>query len=88
MSGISYRAWRWVAPVALVGAVGLAACGDEDATVSRPASANVGGAAVAGSDVHLENQAAEIGEKTQQASRTSDDGNDEFVPGSRRMPMR
>ena len=61
MSSFTSKSWKWLAPVALVGAVGLAACGDEDATVSAEA-ADVG--AVAGSDRHLENQAAEIAERS------------------------
>jgi hypothetical protein len=112
MSGSKFRAWRWLAPVALVGSVGLAACGDEDATVSTSA-ADVGASDVAGSDRHLENQAADIAERSitvsgsdvhlenqaaeiaeemrqdQAALTDGDDGDDdEFVPGSRRMPMR
>ena len=51
------KPWRWLAPVTLVGAVGLAACGDEDATVSTR-NADVG--AAVGSDQHLQNQAHEI----------------------------
>jgi hypothetical protein len=111
MSGSKFKAWRWLAPVALVGAVGLAACGDEDATVSTSEgdvrTADVAGSdrhlenqaadiaersiTVSGSDVHLENQAADIADKVRQertAEATSGDGEDEFVPGSRRMPMR
>ena len=135
----SNRAVRWFAPVALVGAVGLVACGDSstDADVS---ARTVAPAEVVGSDVHLANQAAEIAERTQlsgsdvhlmnQAAEiaagqsdvssgtdvylanraaeiaerdahlagnaqthatpddTSDATDDEFVPGSRRMPTR
>jgi len=55
------RAVRWVAPVALVGAVGLIACGDDSSDVTaRTASAP---AAVVGSDVHLENRAADIADQ-------------------------
>ncbi len=59
------RTWRWVAPLALVGAVGVAACGDEDATRStRTADAG----AAWGSDQHLRNQAADIAGRAEAAS--------------------
>ena len=58
MSYFSKRALRWAAPVALVGALGLAACGDNDGTeavrVAAPSAVGFG------SDQHLNNQAAEI----------------------------
>jgi hypothetical protein len=139
MLNFERRAWRWLAPVALVGgvgAVGLAACGDEDSADSTR-TADVGAVeraeAAAGSDQHLYNQAAAIAERaeaaagsdqhlynqaaeiagqsgsasgpnvweagdraaaerlTAQAERYADqqaDQQDEFVPGTRRMPMR
>jgi hypothetical protein len=64
MSSFKLRTCRWLAPVALVGALGLAACGDDDASVSTGA-ADVG--AAAGSDQHLVNQAAEIAERSDAA---------------------
>jgi hypothetical protein len=122
------RTWRWLAPVALVGVVGLAACGDDDASVSTR-TADVGAAAgsdqhlenqaaeiavrsaAAGSDRHLENLAAEIGERSSAESgvnvwtagdraaserltaeaeqyRESQASPEEYVPGTRHMPMR
>src|ERR687897_1405477 len=58
MSYFSKRALRWAAPVALVGALGLAACGNSDDTeavrVAAPSAVGVG------SDQHLNNKAAEI----------------------------
>jgi hypothetical protein len=58
MSYFSKRALRWAAPVALVGALGLAACGDNDDTeavrVAAPSDAGLG------SDQHLNNAADEI----------------------------
>ena len=51
------RKLGWLAPLALVVAGGLAACGDEDASDTRTAG-NV--EASLGSDQHLYNQAAEI----------------------------
>jgi len=58
MSYFSKRALRWAAPVALVGALGLAACGDNDDTeavrVAAPSAAGLG------SDQHLANQAEEL----------------------------
>jgi hypothetical protein len=58
MSYFSKRALRWAAPVALVGALGLAACGDNDDTEAvRVAAPSVAGL---GSDQHLNNAADEI----------------------------
>jgi hypothetical protein len=137
MTNLTHKPWRWLAPVALVGALGLAACGDDDAVSTRTAdlSATERSEAAAGSDQHLQNQAAEIAERseavagsdqhlqnqaaeiaersgtesepnvwtagdraaaarlTAQAEQYADqqsDGEDqqEFVPGTRRMPMR
>src|SRR5829696_2573545 len=62
MAKLTIKSLRWLAPVALVGTLGLAACGEEDATVSAE-SADVG--AAAGSDRHLENMAAEIAERAE-----------------------
>jgi membrane-bound lytic murein transglycosylase len=58
MSYFSKRALRWAAPVALVGALGLAACGDSDDTASVRVAAP--SAAGVGSDQHLVNQAEEL----------------------------
>ena len=58
MSYFSKRALRWAAPVALVGALGLAACGDNDDTEAvRVAAPSVAGL---GSDQHLVNRAEEL----------------------------
>jgi hypothetical protein len=61
MSYFSKRALRWAAPVALVGALGLAACGDNDDTeavkVAAPSAAGVG------SDQHLANKAEELAQQ-------------------------
>ncbi len=136
----SNRAVRWFAPVALVGAVGLVACGgdssdsDVSARTAAPAAGVVGSdvhlenqaaelasqaQSVLGSDVHLENQAAEIASQAQSASgsdihlenqaaelaeqqahtdgnadtmsgatQPDETSNDDFVPGTRRMPVR
>ena len=65
MSYFSKRALRWAAPVALVGALGLAACGNSDDTeavrVAAPSAVGVG------SDQHLNNKAEEIA--SQRANR-------------------
>ncbi|HEX6425460.1 MAG TPA: hypothetical protein VFZ79_18375 [Acidimicrobiales bacterium] len=50
---------RWVAPVALVGALGFAACGDGDGASDATARTAGVGAVAVGSDRHLENLAAE-----------------------------
>ena len=135
MASTKHRAVKWLAPVALVGVVGLAACGDDDADSARTAgvdAAAVGSdrhlenqaaeaavnarvAEAAGSDRHLENQAAEaeasVGEadvstadagpnvweagnraaaeyEASQRQTEPADTEDEFVPGSRHMPLR
>ncbi len=68
MADYRIKTLSWLAPLALVGSVGLAACGDEDASES---TRTVSPAALArGSDVHLENQAAEIA--TVMRGRTAD----------------
>jgi hypothetical protein len=58
MSYFSKRALRWAAPVALVGTLGLAACGNSDdtepVTVAAPSVAGIG------SDQHLANKAEEV----------------------------
>jgi cell division septum initiation protein DivIVA len=57
MSYFSKRALRWAAPVALVGALGLAACGNDDTEAVRVAAPSVAGF---GSDQHLGNKAEEL----------------------------
>jgi hypothetical protein len=57
MSYFSKRALRWAAPVALVGALGLAACGNDDTEAVRVAAPSVAGF---GSDQHLNNMAEEL----------------------------
>ena len=57
MSYISKRALRWAAPVALVGALGLAACGNDDTEAVRVAAPSVAGF---GSDQHLNNMSEEL----------------------------
>lgn len=103
MTVSSTRALRWAAPVALVGAMGLAACGDgSSAETTRTASPRE---VVQGSDQHLLNQSEAIAGQVR-ADRAASDrltaeaeqyerthgqstagSSDEFVPGSRRMPL-
>ena len=72
MSYFSKRALRWAAPVALVGALGLAACGDgDDAAVQTRAPAAPSAADVAGSDQHLTNLAEEIREARANAAASA-----------------
>jgi hypothetical protein len=62
----SNKALAWIAPAAMVGALGLAACGDSsDSDVSARTVAPAAGAV--GSDVHLYNQAADIESKVSEA---------------------
>jgi hypothetical protein len=110
---------RWFAPVALVGAVGLVACGGDSSDSDVSARTAAPAAGVVGSDVHLENQAAELASQAQSASgsdihlenqaaelaeqqahtdgnaatmssdtQPDETSNDDFVPGTRRMPVR
>jgi hypothetical protein len=69
MESTKHRALRWLAPVALVGVVGLAACGDAEADSTRTVEA---GAVVVGSDRHLENQAAEAELKARTAAANTE----------------
>ena len=72
MSYFSKRALRWAAPVALVGALGLAACGDDgDAAVQTGAPAAPSAADVAGSDQHLSNLAEEVREARANAAASA-----------------
>ena len=116
MGHLTKRALRWSAPLALVAAAGLAACGDDGGSSTETAGVATG---TVGSDVHLENQATEIAtlastgassdvHLANQAAEAAErqahlDGNatthsapqpdtvsssDEFVPGTRHMPVR
>jgi hypothetical protein len=116
------RALRWAAPIALVGALGVAACGADDADTTEAAAPRP----VAVADNHLDIRAAEISQErrseraasarlTAQAEQyeraahlegqaktygsdvpTNSDANipegnpfgDEFLPGSRHVPVR
>jgi hypothetical protein len=60
MGHLTKRALGWTAPLALVAAAGLAACGDGDTTTAETAGVATG---TMGSDVHLENLAADIGSR-------------------------
>jgi hypothetical protein len=57
MADNRFRKLSWLAPLALVAAGGLAACGDKDVSETGPAASVE---ASRGSDQHLFNQAAEI----------------------------
>ena len=60
MGHLTKRALGWTAPLALVAAAGLAACGDDDTIAAETAGVATG---TMGSDVHLENLAADIGSR-------------------------
>ena len=76
MSNFSKRALRWAAPVALVGALGLAACGSSDTTEAvRVAAPSAIGA---GSDQHLNNKAVELAQE-QRAFRAASVGSDQHL---------
>jgi hypothetical protein len=79
MSYFSKRALRWAAPVALVGALGLAACGNSDDTeavrVAAPSPAGIG------SDQHLANMAEELAqqERAYRAAAVAGAGSDQHL---------
>jgi Tfp pilus assembly protein PilX len=70
MRNSSKRALRWAAPVALVGATGLAACGDgspaETARTASPSELAVG------SDQHLVNQSEAVAWQERSSRAASD----------------
>ncbi len=64
MGHLTKRALGWTAPLALVAVAGLAACGDDGTVTAETAGVATG---TMGSDVHLENQAADIAGRTASA---------------------
>jgi hypothetical protein len=102
MRTITRKSLLWAAPVALVAATGLAACGDSSDDTNTRALAPA--AAAAGSDVHLGNLADDIASRVNTsygsdvhlgnladdiASQVDEpDSSGEFVAGSGRMPSR
>jgi hypothetical protein len=74
MSNIKLRAMRWAAPVALVGALGLAACGGDDSNETTRTAAPV---ANVGSDQHLVNLAEDLA--GQMARNTGVVGSDQHL---------
>ena len=71
-SSTKKKALGWVAPLAMVGALGLAACGDgdDDAAADTVRTADV--ASANGSDEHLYNQAADAARSAGRATNGSD----------------
>jgi hypothetical protein len=70
MTNSSKRALRWAAPVALVGVMGLAACGDDSsAETARTASPSE---VALGSDQHLVNESEEIARQVRSHRAASD----------------
>lgn len=61
MSKLTIKSLRWLAPLALAGTLGLAACGDDDAKASAETVERSQGY---GSDRHLEIMAADIAERS------------------------
>jgi phage gp16-like protein len=57
MSNYRIKSLKWLGPVALVGVIGLAACGDQDPSESTRTDA---ASASVGSDRHLNNRAEEL----------------------------
>jgi hypothetical protein len=76
MAYFSTRALRWAAPVALVGALGLAACGNSDSEAIRTAAPSAAGV---GSDQHLGNQAAELAQEELAARAGASVGSDQHL---------
>src|SRR5918995_6820716 len=69
MTNYKIRTLRWIAPVAMAGVLGFAACGGESAAEDARTEARV---ASRGSDTHLYNQSEEIAGRSASASRGSD----------------
>src|SRR5215207_8341305 len=69
MTNSKIRTLRWIAPVAMAGVLGFAACGGENAAEDARTEARV---ASRGSDTHLYNQAEEIAGRSASVSRGSD----------------
>jgi hypothetical protein len=69
MTNSKIRTLRWIAPVAMAGVLGFAACGGADAAEDARTEARV---ASRGSDTHLYNQAEEIAGRSASVSRGSD----------------
>ena len=66
MSKLTIKSLRWLAPLALAGTLGLAACGDDDAKASAETVERSQGY---GSDRHLEIMAAEAAERSAERSQ-------------------
>lgn len=81
MATMSHWTVRWLAPIAAAGAMGLVACGSDDARETRSDGADV----VVGSDRHLDNQAAEAAERAADGGAASSDSGlpDPWVAGNR-----
>ena len=69
MKNSKIRTLRWIAPVAMAGVLGFAACGGADAAEDARTEAGV---ASRGSDTHLYNQAEEIAGRSASVGRGSD----------------
>ena len=69
MKNSKIRTLRWIAPVAMAGVLGFAACGGADAAEDARTEARV---ASRGSDTHLYNQAEEIAGRSASVGRGSD----------------
>jgi hypothetical protein len=88
MSYFSKRALRWAAPVALVGAVGLAACGDNDDSeatrIAAPRGVNAWLSEQAiEREAQLDNRAAELARQAEQYERSAHlDGQAEIYGGT------
>ena len=82
MSNYRTKSLKWLAPVALVGVVGLAACGDKaEQLVNRELAYRAAAAHQAEQYVEQQKQRAE-------SNSTGVESSDEFVPVSRHMPVR
>jgi hypothetical protein len=90
MSYFSKRALRWAAPVALVGALGLAACGgsgdSEPVRVAAPSGVNawlseqaIERVAQLDNDQHLNNKAAELAQEQEAFRAAADAGSDQHL---------
>ncbi|HEX6568195.1 MAG TPA: hypothetical protein VF015_03490 [Acidimicrobiales bacterium] len=81
MSSYTMKSVRWLAPLALVGVVGLAACGDETASEAAVGSGNRA-ALAAEAERYVDLQQGRAGERGVEPSG-SDSGPNVFEAGNR-----
>ncbi len=85
MATMRSRAVRWMAPVALVGAVGIVACGDDsDETTVRQAGPAVSAEVSSGGGLP---NPWEAGNRAVERALAADSTGDDCVPGQPQSPL-